>query len=185
LSGVGSFFLLLCVDSELNMFACGQDNATTALWNAMVDNPLAVKDFNRLNGHQYLVIQLNTGTALGKELAAGAIWKVCAYLRVHACMRAFLVAHLVTRVPVYVLSTLVDMMLCHTVQACASDDSDKQHYTPAVDGLVRLLRTSNRSAHEQAAGALRSVCVNSLINKLELNRVNGISALVEILRTRS
>lgn len=80
---------------------------------------------------------------------------------------------------------LVDMIFCHTVQACASDDSDKQHYTPAVDGLVRLLRTSNRSAHEQAAGALRSVCVNSPINKLELNRVNGISALVEVLRTRS
>jgi len=53
-----------------------QDNATTALWNAMVDNPAAVKDFNRLNGYQCLVIQLNTGTALGKELAAGAIWKV-------------------------------------------------------------------------------------------------------------
>jgi len=70
------------------------------------------------------------------------------------------------------------------VQACASDDSDKQWYTPAIDGLVRLLRSINTSAHEQAAGALRSICVNSPANKLELNRVNGISALVNVLRTR-
>ena len=42
----------------------------------MVDSPLAVKDLNRLNGSLYLTQQLNGGTALGKELAAGAIWKV-------------------------------------------------------------------------------------------------------------
>jgi len=61
-----------------------QDNATTALWNAMVGNPMAVKDFNRLNGSQLLILQLNTGTVLGKELAAGAIWKVCLFLCPHS-----------------------------------------------------------------------------------------------------
>ena len=36
------------------------------------------------------------------------------------------------------------------VQACATDDSDKQLYTPAVEGLVKLLRSSSARAHEQA-----------------------------------
>jgi len=63
----------------------------------MVDSPLAVKDLNRLNGSLYLTQQLNGGTALGKELAAGAIWKVrnvcvcstntkhCYYIWLHFC----------------------------------------------------------------------------------------------------
>ena len=71
-------------DVDTDALCVGQDNATTALWNAMVDNPMAVKDFNRLNGSQLLTLQLNTGTVLGKELAAGAIWKVCLFLCPHS-----------------------------------------------------------------------------------------------------
>ena len=37
---------------------------------------------------------------------------------------------------------------------------------------------------EQASGALRSLCVNSPANKLEVNRVNGVSALVHVLSSR-
>jgi len=40
-------------------------------------------------------------------------------------------------------------------------------------------------AQEQAAGALRSVCVNSPVNKLELNRVNGIFSLDDVMRSGS
>jgi len=47
-----------------------------ALWNAMVDTPETLKDFNRLNGSQPLILMLNIGTSLGRELSAGAIWKV-------------------------------------------------------------------------------------------------------------
>ena len=47
-----------------------------ALWNAMVDTPETLKDFNRLNGSQPLILMLSIGTSLGRELSAGAIWKV-------------------------------------------------------------------------------------------------------------
>eukprot|EP00961_Rhodomonas_salina_P265419 3588020-Rhodomonas_salina.1 len=40
-----------------------------------------------------------------------------------------------------------------------------------------------RQHNTDAAGALRSACINSPINKRELNRVNGIAALVEAVRT--
>jgi len=109
-----------------------------------VDNAEALKQFNRMNGHECLIKLLNEGTDLGKELAAGAIWKLC-----------------------------------------AADDSDKVCFTPAVFGLVRLLRSERSSSHEQAAGALRSVLVSSPQNKMELHRVNGIGALVATLRNRS
>jgi hypothetical protein len=61
----------------------------------MVDSPLAVKDLNRLNGSLYLTQQLNGGTALGKELAAGAIWKVrmCACAAQIPNIAAFLLMH--------------------------------------------------------------------------------------------
>ena len=110
----------------------------------MVDNPAAIKQFHEANGHECLLMLLNMGSDLGKELAAGAIWKVC-----------------------------------------AADDSGKTQYTAAVGGLVRLLRSEQESSHEQAAGALRSICVSSPQNKLELNRVNGIGALVTTLWNRS
>ncbi len=71
------------------------------------------------------------------------------------------------------------------MQACAKDDSDKTTYLPAVEGLVKLLRTDSYRAHEQASGALRSLCVNSPAIKLELNRTNGISAIVWVMRYRS
>jgi len=69
-------------------------------------------------------------------------------------------------------------------KACANDDSDKARYLPAIDALVKLLRSGD-GAQEQAAGALRSVCVNSPVNKLELNRVNGIFSLVDVMRSGS
>lgn len=67
-------------------------------------------------------------------------------------------------------------------QACANDDLEKTEVKAAIPGLVNLLRNGNPVAQEQAAGALRSACVNSPQNKLELNRVNGIGALVEAIR---
>jgi hypothetical protein len=47
-----------------------------ALWNSMVDMPETLKDFSRLNGHEMLTLMLSVGTTVGKELAAGVIWKV-------------------------------------------------------------------------------------------------------------
>ncbi len=137
-------YMLLCMCSRVGRGDGSQDTAATALWNAMVDNPEATKQFSEANGHECLLMLLDMGSDLGKELAAGAIWKVC-----------------------------------------AADDSGKTQYTAAVDGLVRLLRSEQTSAHEQAAGALRSICVSSPQNKLELNRVNAISALVATLSNRS
>lgn len=69
-------------------------------------------------------------------------------------------------------------------KACANDDSEKAQYLVAIPGLIKLLRTGG-GIQEQAAGALRSVCVNSPANKLELNRVNGIFALVDVMRSGS
>jgi len=48
----------------------------------------------------------------------------------------------------------------------------------SVGSLVQLLRTGTAGGQMQAAGALRSMCINSARNKAELNRVGGIAALV-------
>jgi hypothetical protein len=63
-------------------------------------------------------------------------------------------------------------------KACVADPSIKDQLGVAIPGLVQLIKLGSPAAVIQAAGALRSACINSVSNKAKLNRVGGIAALV-------
>jgi hypothetical protein len=138
--GVGPLVNLL-KSGDIN----AQEHATTALWNAMVDNEATRIDLiNHPQGLPLLIQVLWSGTEVTKESAAGAIWK-----------------------------------------ACVADTSIKDRLFVAIPALVQLLENGSANGQTQAAGALRGVLINSTLNKQELNRCGGISALVSILISAS
>ncbi|KAJ1473225.1 armadillo-type protein [Baffinella frigidus] len=133
----------------------------------MVENDQTRIEIIEQNGIKLLTEQLVTGSPLGQELAAGSIWKACAYDP--TAVRDDLPG---------AIEPLVNLLRTGTpavqLQAAGAIRSACINST----ALKRDLTGCRRRDSLRAAGAIRSACINSTALKRELNRANGVSALV-------
>ena len=156
-----------------------KEAAAAAIANAMADNKGNREAFQQAGGVAPMLGLLKTGDPMAQENATTALWN--AMVDNEACKND-LIRQQGMPVLVQVLCTGTDAAQERAAGAiwksCVNDPSIKEQVKQAIPGLVQLLRTGSPAAKVQAAGALRSACINSAPNKRELNRMNGISALV-------
>jgi hypothetical protein len=169
----------ICVSTEaaggielvLNLLRSGdphaQENATTALWNAMVDNEKSRIELIKNKGMPLLIQQLVAGTPVGQELAAGAIWKSCAN-------DPSLKEEAKSAIPglVSLLRTGTDAAKEHAAgalrSACINSAPNKAELNRVngIAALMEVIQTASARAREQAGAALANACANSIQNQV-------------------
>mmetsp|Transcript_17653 Transcript_17653/g.27310 ORF Transcript_17653/g.27310 Transcript_17653/m.27310 type:complete len:374 (+) Transcript_17653:293-1414(+) len=163
-----------------------QENATTALWNAMANNDDAKADLIKHQGMPLLIQQLLTGTPVGQELAAGAIWKSCAN-------------DPSTKDDVrQAIPGLVKLLTSGTTaakeqaagalrSACINSGPNKRELNRVngIAALVDCMKTGTLRAREQAGAALANACVNSLENQTASRHAGAMQVLVQMIKDRS
>ena len=70
-----------------------QENAITALWNAMIDSAEVIKDVNRLNGEQMMILQLKSGTPLSKVPIHTCIYISILYIHIYTYKHTYIDIH--------------------------------------------------------------------------------------------
>jgi len=159
-----------------------QENAMTALWNLLVDSEEAsVAVASRKDCMPSLVQQVLTGTQVGQELAAGAIWKVCS-------RDASVKDYVAVAVP-----GLVQLLVGgspgaqeHAAGALRSASIGSTANKEAlfrcggIQALVAVAKGGGKAA-EQACAALVNACTNSEQNQTAAAGNGAIQLLLSVL----
>ncbi len=168
----------------LNLLRSGdphaQENATTALWNAMVDNEKSRIELIKNKGMPLLIQQLVAGTPVGQELAAGAIWKSCAN-------DPSLKEEAKAAIPglVSLLRTGTDAAKEHAAgalrSACINSAPNKAELNRVngIAALMEVIQTAGPRAREQAGAALANACANSIQNQVSFLHVRAFEVFFE------
>jgi HEAT repeat protein len=164
-----------------------KEAAAAAIANAMLDNESNRIAFQEAGGVAPLVNLLKSGDINAQEHATTALWNAMVD---NEATRIDLISHpqgLPLLIQVLWSGTEVTKESAAGAiwKACVADTSIKDRLFVAIPALVQLLENGSAGGQTQAAGALRGVLINSTLNKQELNRCGGISALVSILSSAS